>query len=181
MEIPLEIRFHNMPSSPRVEAEVRHYVDKLERLYDRLITCRVAIEARTTASPGYGVHIELSVPGTELVVSRDRHAHPELRAALRDAFHAAERQLKAFKARVAGAVMPHEMVVVGQVTQVNRAEEFGFILTSTGNQLYFHRNSLIEGDFDDLAVGLTVQYVEAAGDTGPAAIKVWPSPVSRES
>src|SRR5262249_12330369 len=115
MEVPLEIRFHNMTSTPHIEADVRNRVDKLDRLYDRLIACLVAIEPRPAASPGYGVHIEMTVPGTELVVSRDRHAHPELRASLRDAFHAAERQLKAFKARSTGAVLPHETVVVGEV------------------------------------------------------------------
>lgn len=52
--------------------------------------------------------------------------------------------------------------------------DHGFILTNTGSQLYFHRNSLMEGAFDDLAPGQAVHYVEAAGDTGPTAAKVWP-------
>ncbi len=181
MDVPLELSFHNMSNSPQIEDDVRNHVAKLDRLYDHLIGCRVAVEATTTAAPRYDVHIELSVPGTELVVSRANHGHPELRAAIRDAFHAAERQLKAFKARISGTVLPHETVVVGQVTQLNRDQDFGFIQTNTGGQLYFHRNSLIDGGFDDLADGTVVQYVQADGDTGPTAIKVWASPASREA
>jgi cold shock CspA family protein len=39
--------------------------------------------------------------------------------------------------------------------------------------LYFHRNSLLAGDFDKLKRGDEVRYVEAMGDTGPTARKVW--------
>ena len=38
--------------------------------------------------------------------------------------------------------------------------------------LYFHRNSLLGGNFDDLDRGDAVTYVEKVGDTGPIATKV---------
>jgi cold shock CspA family protein len=38
--------------------------------------------------------------------------------------------------------------------------------------LYFHRNSLLSGDFDDLKGGEEVYYNEGVGDTGPIATKV---------
>ena len=46
----------------------------------------------------YHVRIELSVPGDEIVVTRDPQsaAHEDLSIALRDAFTAAQRQLQAY-------------------------------------------------------------------------------------
>lgn len=44
--------------------------------------------------------------------------------------------------------------------------------TAEGGLLYFHRNSLLSGDFDKLRRGDEVHYVEDAGDTGPTASKV---------
>jgi hypothetical protein len=38
--------------------------------------------------------------------------------------------------------------------------------------LYFHRNSILSGDFDALTRGTSVYYVEGMGDTGPTAMKV---------
>lgn len=45
-------------------------------------------------------------------------------------------------------------------------------MTKEGGLLYFHRNSLLSGDFDALRRGDNVSYVENVGDTGPLATKV---------
>jgi cold shock CspA family protein len=45
-------------------------------------------------------------------------------------------------------------------------------VTPEGTQLYFHRNSVMD-DFDQLKPGDPVSFVEATGDTGPTASKVW--------
>ena len=50
--------------------------------------------------------------------------------------------------------------------------DHGFILTATGTQLYFHRDSVTNGAFDKLAVGDPIHYVEEEGDAGPVATKV---------
>jgi len=61
---------------------------------------------------------------------------------------------------------------LGQVVELTPEKDFGFLLTAPGGLLYFHRNSLLNGDFDRLKVGTEVYYVEEAGDTGPIAKKV---------
>jgi cold shock CspA family protein len=38
--------------------------------------------------------------------------------------------------------------------------------------LYFHRNSVLSGDFDHLSRGDEVHYNDDIGDTGPIATKV---------
>jgi cold shock CspA family protein/ribosome-associated translation inhibitor RaiA len=185
METPLEIVFHNTPTSPEVEAEIREHVDKLERRFGRLVGCRVAVELlhrQHQTGNVYDVHITMRVPRGELAVSREPHrpkqkyAQPDIHISLRDAFKAAERQLTEYKRKLKGEVKPHEESFAGQISQLYPAEDHGFILTHEGTQLYFHRNSLIsKGDFDQLRVGERVHFVETVGDTGPIASKVWPA------
>ena len=61
---------------------------------------------------------------------------------------------------------------LGQVADIDPDGDFGFILTNTGGMLYFHRNSVLSGEFEKLERGDQVYYVEKAGDTGPTASKV---------
>lgn len=181
MEIPLEIVFHNMPSSARIEDEIRERVAKLDRLYEHLVGCRVSVEQlhrRHHTGNLFDVHIEMHVPGDELVVSREPHhprekfADPKVGIALRNAFKAAERQLLDFKRKQRGEVKLHDSSFAGQISQLYPDEDHGFILTHEGTQLYFHRNSLMQGDFDRLKVGDRVHFVETVGDTGPLASKI---------
>jgi cold shock CspA family protein len=60
----------------------------------------------------------------------------------------------------------------GQIAEITPERDFGFLLTKEGGLLYFHRNSLLSGDFDGLERGDEVSYVEQTGDTGPIASKV---------
>jgi len=183
MDSPVEIVFHNTSSSPTLETEIRERVEKLDRLYDHLIGCRVSVELlhrRHKTGNLYDVHIELRVPGKEIAISREPHrarekfANPDLGVALRDAFHAAERRLIDFKRRPHGDVKLHDAdgFLAGQVSQLYPEEDHGFLLTVAGGQLYFHRNSLVNRDFDRLEVGDKVHFVETDGDTGPIASKV---------
>ena len=182
MDVPVEIVFHNMSSSPALEAEIRERVDKLDRLYEHLIGCRVSVEQlhrRHQTGNLYDVHIDMRVPGDEIVVSREPHrarekfTDPDAGVAVRNAFKAAERRLLDYKRRQRGEVKPHDEFFAGQVSQLYPAEDHGFLLTHEGTQLYFHRNSLMQRDFDELKVGDRVHFVETVGDTGPIANKVW--------
>jgi ribosome-associated translation inhibitor RaiA/cold shock CspA family protein len=187
MQMPLEIAFHNMQPSDAVEAEIRKRVAKLEKVYERLVGCRVSVEGlhkQHRTGNVYEVHIELMVPGHQnLVVSREphkakeRYANPDVYASVRDAFKSAERRLKDFKERQRGEVKPHETMLPGRVAQLVPDQDHGFLVTPAGTQLYFHRNSVMD-DFDELKPGDPVNFVEAAGDTGPTASKVWRGPAN---
>ena len=101
---------------------------------------------------------------------------PELGNAINDAFALAERRLAAIKEERVdhSKEIRHESrnQFVGQVAQIYPEEGHGFILTKEGGSLYFHRNAVLQGDFDRLKVGDEVRYVEELGDTGPLATKV---------
>ncbi len=177
MQVPLEISFHNLDTSEAVESKIRERVAKLERLHDRIISCRVAVESphrQHRNGKEFRVRIDLSVPGHELVVNRGPHhtEDPTLNQIVNDAFDAAERQLKSKKARQRGDVKPHDAPLTGTVTDLRPEQDYGFLDSAEGRQLYFHRNAVLNADFDDLAVGEKVQYVETVGVTGPQASTV---------
>ena len=95
MKPRLTITTRDLPLTEPIEALVRERTEKLERFYDRLHGCAVTLSGpgnRHRNGGPYGVQIDLSVPGPDLVVSRNDHE--DLQVALRDAFDAAERQLQ---------------------------------------------------------------------------------------
>jgi hypothetical protein len=71
---PLQIHFHEMPSSEAVEAKIRAHVEKLETFYDRITSCRVTVEEshrRHTTGNHFNCRIDIIVPGSEIFVGRD--------------------------------------------------------------------------------------------------------------
>ena len=186
MQVPMEIAFHNVDKSDWAEDAIRGHVARLEEIYDRLITCRVRVDQRAdnanhTIPPV--VHIEMSVPGhKDLVVAHEpdhlqrKFQSPDLHNAINEAFRIAERQLSEFKDQrndhtaAVGHEASHEFL--GQVAEMSPERDFGFLMTKEGGLLYFHRNSVLTGDFDGLRRGQEVHYVEDVGDTGPIATKV---------
>lgn len=119
MQIPVQITFHGIDHSDAVEDRVREKVAKLEQLCDRITSCRVVIELhhKNTSSmhrkgEPYHIRIDVTVPGTELVVKRDpkdSHVNEEISVALREAFQAMERQIKDYIARQRGDVKSHAL------------------------------------------------------------------------
>jgi ribosome-associated translation inhibitor RaiA/cold shock CspA family protein len=186
LQVPLEIAFHNIESSERAEQEIRARVSGLERIYDRLISCRVRIDQRAKDRTGTippVVHIELGIPGrSDIVVSHEpdhllrKYQHPDLHKAINEAFRIAERRLLDIKEQREdhGKAPAHdsESRSLGQIAEVTPEQDFGFLMTKEGGLLYFHRNSVLSGDFDHLARGDEVHYNEDLGDTGPIATKV---------
>ena len=186
MQIPIEIAFHNLPKSDWAENEIRNHVSRLEEIYDRLTTCRVRVDQRASNANNSippVVRIEISVPGHNNIVVAHEPDHlqrkfqaPDLRNAINEAFRIAERQLTQYKDqlqdRTAAAGHDAANTYLGQVAEITPAQDFGFLLTASGGLLYFHRNSILSGDFDRMKVGTEVHYVEEVGDTGPIATKV---------
>ena len=186
LQVPLEIAFHNIESSEWAEQEIRARVADLERIYGRLISCRVRIDQRAKDLSGTippVVHIELGIPGrNDLVVSHEpehllrKYRHPDLHKAINEAFRIAERQLLDLKEQRDGRTKASdhdaENQSLGQIAEITPEQDFGFLLTKEGGLLYFHRNALLSGDFDQLERGQDVSYNEDMGDTGPIATKV---------
>jgi len=186
MQVPLEIGFHNLDSSEWVEREIRARVEDLERIYGRLTSCRVRVEQRAktpTSSIPPVVRIELGIPGRrDLAVTHEpehlqrKFQSPDIRNAINEAFRIAERRLRELKElrddRSQQPPREAEREFLGQVAEMHPDRDHGFLINNTGTLLYFHRSSILSGDFDKLQRGDEVRYVEEIGDTGPIATKV---------
>ena len=178
MQQPLQITFQDIPHSDAVEAAIREKAEKLDQFFDKIMTCRVVVESpHSHQHQGrlYLVLVDITVPGTELIASRspDEHqAHEDVYVAIRDAFDAAKRQLQEYKHKLKGKVKTHETPAHGQVIELVPDQDYGRIQASDGRDIYFHRNSLVRGEYDDLEVGSEVRFVEEAGEQGPQASTV---------
>ena len=95
MELPLTINAHDVILPEPIEAVIREKTAKLDKINGRLIGCRVTVEgpgSRHRNGGPYRVRIDISVPGSELVINQKEAA--DLTLAIRDAFDAARRRLE---------------------------------------------------------------------------------------
>jgi cold shock CspA family protein len=181
MQVPLEISYRNLEKTQAIEDLVQEKAARLEKFCDHITSCRIAIEKThdhpKSGSP-YRVRIDLRVPPNhELAVDRNPDQgtqYPPLEAVIRDAFGAAERQLKQLNEKQHDAVKYHpEQDVVAVVTQLFPEQDYGFIKSvTTGEEIYFHRNSVLNHEFDKIELGTGVQYTETTGEMGPQASTV---------
>jgi ribosome-associated translation inhibitor RaiA len=94
MHNPVEIVLRGIAHSGALERYIGDAADKLDRVCGHVLTCQVIAEAvRRPKQEGaqFAVRLNLTLPGTEVVVSRE-HGE-DVYMALRDAFEAASLQL----------------------------------------------------------------------------------------
>ena len=178
MRLPLQITFRNMLPSKTIELAIRERSGKLDRFSGLIMGCRVVVEARHRRHHQgklYHVRIDLTVPGDEILVSREpalHHTNEDIYVAVRDAFDAARRRLEDYARRHRHHVKIHESMPRGRIALLDNAKGFGFIVTPDGREVYFHRNSLVNADFDRLEAGNLVRFHEEEGEKGPQASSV---------
>lgn len=178
MQIPLQVTFRNLERSESVEARVRERADKLEKYCDHIMSCRVVVDARHKHHQHgnhYLVRVDVTVPEGELVANREpdeHHAYTDVYVAIRDAFDAMRRQLEDYVRRQDRRVKSHPAPPHGRVAELYPAEDYGRLRTSDDRLVYFHRNSLVDGDFDKLEIGAEVRFAEEPGERGPQASTV---------
>jgi cold shock CspA family protein/ribosome-associated translation inhibitor RaiA len=181
MQVPLQIVFEHIGHSDAIETAVRKEAARLERFYERITSARVVVarpQHRHHKGDTYAVRIHITVPGGgDVVVSREPAAtgrHEDAYVTIRDAFDAAGRQLQDLVRVRQGSVKAHEPAPHGVIASIVPERDHGFIAAADGREIYFHRNSVVEGTFDKLAVGQEVRFAEAMGDKGPQATTVRP-------
>jgi cold shock CspA family protein/ribosome-associated translation inhibitor RaiA len=181
MDVPLKIAFEGIEHSDSIEARIREEAEKLEQFFGRIVSARVVVarpQHRHHKGDIYHIRIHLVVPdATDIVVSREpaaTGAHEDVYVTIRDAFKAARRQLQDIVRRRGGHVKEHEAPPHGTIAELHPEADHGFIASSDGRHIYFHRNSVADDGFDDLREGEEVRFSEAEGDKGPQASFVRP-------
>lgn len=180
MQAGVEIAYHGMQPAAHVEARVHRRVERLEKVFGRIIGCRVIVDAphhHHRQGNAYAVRLEVSVPGGTVSVDRDpgdRNAHFDVLVAIRDAFDSAERQLRRWKEKHSGRPETHAEPPRGRIQEIEA--DHGQIALSDGRLIYFHRNAVIGGDFDALSVGdpVILAVDQGVGEGGPHASTVRP-------
>jgi ribosome-associated translation inhibitor RaiA len=100
MLLPIQITWRGMEPSAALEGRVRALAQQLEKFSSKMIHCHVIIELphkRGHQGHIYEVHIQVTVPGTELIAQyehRELQSHEDPYVAVRDAFRAVRRQLQ---------------------------------------------------------------------------------------
>src|SRR5450759_3368878 len=178
MQMPVAITFHNVDHSAAVEAKIRERAEKLDKHYNGIISCRVAVEAQHKHHQHgnhYHVRVDVTVPGGELVASREpdeHHSYTDVYVAVRDAFDAIRRQLEDYGRRQSREVKAHETPLHGRIIELYPDDDYGRIETADGRLVYFHRNSVVGADFEKLDTGTEVRFSEELGERGPQATAV---------
>ena len=173
-----QVTFRDIEPSPAIEEYAVKLAEKLDEFCDSIQRCHVTIEAphrHHAHGKRYNVVIDLTVPGDELVVRRnpaENLAHEDIHACIDGAFDDAQRRLEDFVRRRRQDVKHHEETPHGRVVHLNSADGFGYLETVTGERLYFHRNSVLNGAFDRLQLGSRVRFVPEEGREGPQASTV---------
>jgi cold shock CspA family protein len=182
MRVPLQITFEGgLEPSDALSARIEREVAKLERVSGDIISCRVAIigRGRHHQQGGlYAVRLQVTTPrDPDMVIDRNPpadHAHEDAFVAVRDAFAAARRRLQDRRRIRTGQVKVHLDQPRGRVRELHPIDDFGLIEADDGREIYFHRNSVLNGGFERLRVGSSVRFAEEQGEKGPQATTVHP-------
>lgn len=173
------IVWKGLTPSPALDERIRKELAELDKTYRRITACRVVLETphkHRRHGRHFAVKIELSVPGKVLNVTRDpdeQTTSSDPYAAVNDAFWAMRRQLEDYIRVRRGLVKqrgdePH----LGVVSKLVPEDECGFISDDEGEEVYFHKNSVLDGAWRGLDVGARVRFHPERGDRGPQASSV---------
>lgn len=176
MQVPLQISVRNGRLGPTGRAFIRRHVAKLETFCDRITGCRVTVNVPQEFAAGnpilYDVRVDITVPGDEIVVTRQ--GHPEVETAIQEAFDAAGRRLQDYVRVRQLAAAPTARIEPshGWVVRLFPYQGYGFLATPDFREIYFHKHSVLKDAFDLLEVGTPVRFVEEQGEKGPQASTV---------
>jgi cold shock CspA family protein/ribosome-associated translation inhibitor RaiA len=180
VNIPPEISYRNVEKNDQIESLLQKEIDSLERVCDHISSCRIAVEKlqehQQSGSP-FRVRVDVRVPpGHELVSRRepgDGEMHEKLQTVIRDVFKGMKRQLKDLVDKQQGHVKTHPaQQAAALVDRIFKEEGYGFIKNLSGQDVYFHQNSVLHNDFDRMEEGTGVTYFEEMGDEGLQASSI---------
>jgi ribosomal subunit interface protein len=178
MQLPLQVTFHGITPSEAIQKYVERRAEKLELMAGNIVRCHVVIEAphrHSREGRRYKVHIDVRLPGREIAISRELgDSELDAYAAIDQAFDEAKRRLREAVDVRRGDVKSHERALRGRVSKLFSYEGYGFIETEEGNEVYFHKNSVLNGAFARLERGDRVRFLEEDGDDGTHATSVSP-------
>jgi cold shock CspA family protein/ribosome-associated translation inhibitor RaiA len=178
MKTEPQIIFRNIDPDPETRDRILQHFAELDRICDSITSCRVTIampHQHHRSGNHYEVRIDLKAPDREMTASCEAPEHAEgreLEVTVRDAFDALRRKLENYMHRRRREVKKHDGLPHARIRMVLPHADHGFLETHDGREIYFHRNSVVDGAFDSLRSGMEVAFVEQQGEKGPQASTV---------
>jgi len=178
MQVAPEIKFHDIDRSEWVENYIVERLQRLERFADGITSCHVTLsqeQASQNKGNRYSVMVEVRIPPNHDLAAKKQKIvhdmHTQLPALINLAFGAIEKQLKKTAQLRRADVKAHDGEPHGLVEKLS-PEGYGFIRSFDNQEVYFHRNSVLHGDFERLTVGTEVRFEPEEGDKGLQASSV---------
>jgi cold shock CspA family protein len=139
-----EIDFQGMTGTPRIQAAIEKHIAELEQRWGRVTTCRAVLKG----------------PGQHHRTGGLYEVH--IRLALPDG-----REVNVER------TPPADERYSNLTFAINDAfKQFGFLESNDGQEVYFHRNSVLGDGFSRLHVGSRVTFAEEMGEKGPQATTI---------
>ncbi len=123
MKLPVQILFHGMEPSEALATSARAHAHKLESFAPDIMACHVSIDLEQKhkhQGRPFGVRIDLTIPGHELVVNRVQNE--DVNIALRDAFDNMKRQLEDVVRKRRGQVKQHAVPLHDEIESPGEPE-----------------------------------------------------------
>lgn len=171
--VDLKIQYLGFRESEAVSAVVQNHVDSLERMSPNLISCHVVLtrpSRKHQQGTLYQIKLRLHMPGTNIIIDKDpgmNQAHEDVYVAIRDAFLAAKRKIEDYNRIRSGRVKEKVRPLHAKILRLIPASDCGFVVSEDQREIYFHRNALLNGDYDSLHLGQEVRFSETMGENGP--------------
>ena len=166
-----EISFPEFEPSDAIRADIETQLEKLEHLYDRIISCHISVRAPHLHKRKhiYHINLHLEIPGEDIIVNNEPEkniTHSDMHIAIRDAFNALQRQLRKRIKGLKNKSKQQDTHKHAIIKSFDPNQGYGFLKDPTGCEIYFHENALLNGHNSDLKPGSKVRFVEDLGEKG---------------
>jgi ribosomal subunit interface protein len=165
----VHIKGRNVEILPEWQEKIEEELAKLQKhTYEPILHARVELIGTGHHRHGaFEIHLVANVPGQTLTVS---HQGENVLPLIVEAFNALDKRLREFSSQKHQQVKVHEEHVHrGRIARLFPEEDYGFIATPDGVDVYFHANALKRGLFEHLAEGVAVEFGQEEGEQGPQA------------
>ncbi|MCK9376904.1 MAG: cold shock domain-containing protein [Syntrophobacterales bacterium] len=170
----IHIEGQNLEILPEWREKIEAELARLQQHYHNpILHARVEIIGTAHHRLGaFEVHLVVNIPGDTITLIRQGEMVVPL---LVEAFDALDRRLRQHSEEVQQKVKTHvEVAQHGKVARLFPADDYGFIETEDGLEVYFHAHAVKGGKFGHLTSGAAVTFAQEPGDKGPQAIWVQP-------
>ena len=172
LQLNIFIEGQNIEILPEWKEKIEEELTRLQKRYnDPIVNARVELIGGGRHRQGqFEIRIIAAVPGNTLTVTRQGELVSPL---IIEAFDVLDRRLQETSDTRQQRVKTHpENTILGKIARIFPDEDFGFIETADGEEVYFHAHALKKGNFDKLQVGHKVKLALEEGLKGPQAVWV---------